>query len=261
MKSVLCTVMVLMLTIAGLGCGLDSARADDTSGSVLDPANFSATLTLATDYVFRGISQTDQNPAVQGSIDYAHPLGIYAGIWGSNVNSSISKGGVEIDYYAGYRREIFPNFGFDISAIYYSYPGGGGDPDPNYFEGHLGLSYQFKDLPLSPNLGAAYYYSPDFFGEDGAGHYVNGSLALSLPFDLTLSGLVGYQNVEGDQTTGFGQGKNGGDGYDYVNWRIGIAKEVLKFVLDLSWTDTNESDFLGDDIAGSHVVFSVSRTF
>jgi len=261
MKIRFAAVIILILMFDSFACGLGQAQADDNNRSVFDPANFSATFALATDYVFRGISQTDNNPAVQGSIDYAHPIGIYAGIWGSNVNSSISKGGVEIDYYGGYKREIFTNFGFDISVIYYSYPGGGSDPNLNYFEGHLGLDYQFKDLPLSPKIGAAYYYSPNFFAEDGSANYVNGSLALSLPYDVTLSGLIGYQTVEGDKTTGNGQGKGGKDGYDYTNWRIGISKEVLKFILDLSWTDTNESDFLGDDIAGSHLVFSISRTF
>jgi uncharacterized protein (TIGR02001 family) len=255
--------VVIMLTLM-LACFVytpDFASADDNTGSVFDPSNFSATFMLSTNYMFRGISQTDNNPAVQGSIDYAHPIGIYAGIWGSNVNSSISKGGVEIDFYGGYKHEIFPNLGLDLSVIYYSYPGGGSDPNLNYFEGHVGLDYQFKDLPLSPTIAAAYYYSPDFFGEDGSANYVSGSLALSLPYEFTLSGLIGYQTVAGDKTTGNGQGKDGKDGFDYTNWRIGISKEVLKFILDLSWTDTNESDFLGDDIAGSHIVFSVTRTF
>ncbi|MGB7920627.1 MAG: TorF family putative porin [Desulfobacterales bacterium] len=253
--------VILILMVAAISGGHGLAGADDGTGSVFDPANFSATLTMATDYVFRGISQTDKNPAVQGSFDYAHPVGIYAGIWGSNVNSSISEGGIEIDYYVGYNRKIFTDFGFDISAIYYTYPGGGSDPELDYLEGHLGLDYQFKNLPLSPLIGAAYYYSPDFYGEDGAAHYVNGSLALSLPYEVTISGLIGYQTVEGDKTTGGGQGLDGKDGFDYTHWRVGVSKEVLKFVLDLSWTDTNESDFLGDDIADSHLVFSVSRTF
>ena len=62
-----------------------------------DPKNFSATLTFATDYLFRGVSQTDNKAAVQGSFDYKHPIGAYLGIWGSNVDDYVSKGNVELD--------------------------------------------------------------------------------------------------------------------------------------------------------------------
>jgi uncharacterized protein (TIGR02001 family) len=78
---------------------------------------------------------------------------------------------------------------------------------------------------------------------------------------LTLSGLVGYQWVEGNRTTGKGNGDNGHNGYDYAHWRIGISRPLLGFVLDLSYNDTNNANFLGKDIADERVVFSVSRTF
>jgi uncharacterized protein (TIGR02001 family) len=261
MKIRLTSIIILALVFSGVAYSPNFVSADEKTGSIFDPSNFSATLMLTTNYIFRGISQTDDNPAVQGSIDYSHPIGFYAGIWGSNVNSSVSKGGVEFDFYGGYKHKIFSDLGLDLSIIYYSYPGGGNDPNPNYFEGHIGLDYQFKNLPLMPTIAAAYYYSPDFFGEDGSANYINGTLSLNLPYEFTLSGSVGYQTVAGDKTTGNGQGLNGDDGFDYTNWRIGISKEILNFLLDLSWTDTNETDFLGDDIAGSHIVFSVSRTF
>ncbi|UCF92088.1 MAG: hypothetical protein JSW39_28125 [Desulfobacterales bacterium] len=251
----------LVMLLATLVVGWGPARAEEEKGSLLDSENFSATFTLATDYVFRGISQTDEKPAVQGSIDYGHPIGIYLGIWGSNVHSDISKGGVELDYYIGYARELCSNFNLDLTFFYYSYPGGGSDPEPDYLEGHIGLDYTFATLPLSPKIGSNYYYSPDFFGEDGDAHYVNGIIELSLPYELTLAGELGYQDVEGDKLTGDGQGENGKDGFDYYHWRVGISREILKFVLDLSYQDTNETSFLGGDIADARVVFSVSRTF
>jgi uncharacterized protein (TIGR02001 family) len=226
-----------------------------------DPKNFSATVTFATDYVFRGVSQTDNKPAVQGSLDYKHPLGFYLGIWGSNVDESVSKGNVELDIYGGYGVELFPSLNLDASIIYYYYPGNGHDPNKNYLEGHLGLDYTFKDLPLSPKTSVGYCYSPDYFGEDGDGHYVIGRLDFSLPYDFTLYGLIGYQWVEGDKSTGNGNGENGEDGYDYTHWRIGISRPVLGFVLDLSYQDTDNANFLGSDIADERVVFSVSRTF
>jgi len=252
---------VFIVLSSTLGGGAGDVFAAEERKSIFDLENFSATFTLATDYVFRGISQTDSKPAVQGSLDYAHPIGIYLGVWGSNVNSDISKGGVEIDYYIGYGTELLTNFNIDLSLLYYSYPGGGSDPEPDYFEGHLGLDYKLANLPLTPKLGVGYWYSPDFFGEDGKAHYVNGVLELSLPYEFVLAGEFGYQYVKGDETTGHGQGENGGDGYDYNNWRIGISREVLKFTLDLSYHDTNEANFLGKDIADERIVFTISRSF
>jgi uncharacterized protein (TIGR02001 family) len=261
MKIIRMITAVVMVTCSTLGGGVGVVLAGEEKKSIFDLENFSATFTLATDYVFRGVSQTDSKPAVQGSLDYAHPIGVYLGVWGSNVNSDISKGGVELDYYLGYRTELFTNFNIDLSAIYYSYPGGGSDPEPDYFEGHLGLDYKLAKLPLTPKIGAGYWYSPDFFGEDGKAHYVNGVLELSLPYEFVLAGEFGYQYVKGDETTGHGQGENGGNGYDYNNWRIGISRELLKFVLDLSYHDTNEANFLGKDIADERVVFTISRSF
>jgi uncharacterized protein (TIGR02001 family) len=181
MKIIGLTTAVVMVVCSTLGVGAGVVFAEEEKKSIFDLENFSATFTLATDYVFRGVSQTDSKPAVQGSLDYAHPIGIYLGVWGSNVNSDISKGGVELDYYIGYGTELFTNFNMDLSVLYYSYPGGGSDPEPNYFEGHLGLDYKLANLPLTPKIGAGYWYSPNFFGEDGKAHYVNGVLELSLP--------------------------------------------------------------------------------
>ena len=239
-----------------------SARGEDDWWTVAtDPKNFSATATFASDYVFRGVSQTDNKPAVQGSFDYKHPSGAYVGIWGSNVDDSISKGNIEVDFYGGYGFELFSNFNLDASIIYYYYPGSGHDPSKSYVEGHLGADYTFKDLPLAPKFGVGYNYSPDFFGEDGDAHYVSGRMDLALPWEFTLYGLVGYQWVQGDETTGHHNGDHGGNGYDYVHWRIGVIRPVLGFALELYYTDTDNAAFLGESIADERVVFQISRTF
>jgi uncharacterized protein (TIGR02001 family) len=257
MKRVLRVVLVGTLLMV-LMCPF-AASAEEDKG-IFALSNFSASTTFATDYVFRGISQTNEDPAVQGSLDYAHPIGFYLGVWGSNVDESISKGNLELDFYGGYGRELFKDFSIDLSIIYYVYPGSGSDPEANFVEGHVGLSYALSALPLAPTLGVGYNYSPDFFGEDGDGHYVNGKLDLSLPYGFGLGGEIGYQWVEGDKTTGHDQGMNGHDGYDYTHYKVGLSKELLGFNLELSYQDTNEENYFGD-IAGDRVVFAISRKF
>jgi uncharacterized protein (TIGR02001 family) len=249
--------------VTGLAMLLLSANAfcEDWWTEASDPKNFSATLTFTTDYVSRGISQTDNKPAVQGSFDYKHPSGAYLGIWGSNVDDSISKGDVEIDFYGGYCFELVNDLNLDASILYYYYPGDGSALRKSYVEGHLGADYTFRDLPLSPKLSTHYYYSPDFSGEDGNAHYIYGRLGVSLPYEFTLYGLVGYQWVQGDKSSGHENGENGKNGFDYIHYSMGISRPVLGFVLDLYFSDTDNESYLGRSIADERVVFSVSRTF
>jgi uncharacterized protein (TIGR02001 family) len=249
-------VFAAFLSLSPLG----SALAEETDPDPFALENFSATAAIASDYPFRGISQTEEDPAVQASFDYAHPMGLYLGVWGSNVDESISEGNVELDLYGGYTKEIIPNLTYDLSVIYYWYPGDNRDPEVDFWEGHAGLAYAFASVPLEPVLGMGYSYSPDFYGEDGDGHFLNGTLDLSLPLGFGLGLELGYQDVEGDKLTGNNQGEDGKDGFDYYFWRIGLAREIKGFELSVNYWDTDEEDFLGD-IADKRVVFAISRSF
>ena len=84
---------------------------------------------------------------------------------------------------------------------------------------------------------------------------------MTLPAAFGLGFELGYQHVEGDKTTGNKMGEDGGDGYDLWHWRIGLSRELKGFVLDLSYHDTNEEEFLGVDNADKRVVFAISRSF
>jgi uncharacterized protein (TIGR02001 family) len=247
---------LLMVAFCGLVFAEEPASDEEAWN---DPKNISGTVLLTTDYVFRGVSNSDNEPAVQGSLDYTFK-GFYVGIWGSNTD--FSDAGIEIDYYGGYSGEI-GNFGYDLMAIYYSYPDSGANPSLNYFEAHLGLTYKFAGVFLEPTIGAGYNFSPDYSGEDGLGHYGNGTLDLALPYEFTLGGEIGYQYVEGDDTTGGNMGMNGNDGYDYWHWRVSFTKDIPKwFTLDLSYhnTDSDAQNFFSD-IADPRLVFTISRTF
>jgi uncharacterized protein (TIGR02001 family) len=251
--------LAALLSVAYAEFSLGEEQKED-SGSPFALSNFSGMAAITSNYVFRGISQTDNDPAVQGSFEYKNPVGFYTGVWGSNVDDSISEGNVELDLYAGYKKELVENLTFDLSIIYYWYPGDSQSPEKDYAEGHVGLNYVLTKLPLEPNLGLGFNYSPDFYGEDGNGYYVNGTLRLTLPYRFALGFELGYQYVEGDKTTGNGAGLNDGDGYDYLFWRIGVSREVLGFNLDLSYYDTNESQYFGK-IGDDHIVFTISRSF
>lgn len=95
------------------------------------PHTFTGNVSLVSDYRFRGISQTMRRPAIQGGFDYSHESGWYLGTWASNVDGTThfyNNTSMEWDWYGGYKGKLFPcafpDFGYNVGAIYYYYPGG-----------------------------------------------------------------------------------------------------------------------------------------
>ena len=110
--------------------------------SVSSYAGVSANVSFTTDYIWRGMTQSD-GPAVQGGFDYEAESGFYAGFWGSNVNFN-NGNGQELDYYAGYGFSL-GDVGVDVGYITYDYPDS--DPDLKFEEIYLGFS--IGDLGLT----------------------------------------------------------------------------------------------------------------
>ncbi len=230
-------------------CG-GAAFADDAPAPAV---TFSGNIAMTTDYVFRGISQSDSGPAVQGGFD-ASAGEFYLGTWAS----SISFAPMEWDVYGG----ITPTTGpvsWDIGAIGYIYPGAHDDGNSfTYMEGYIKPSIS----PTSnTSLGLAFYVSPDFFGETGEAHYIEGNGSINLTKDFSLSGAVGYQYI--DDING---PLPGTPSADYVTWNAGATYSIAGFDLDLRYIDTNIG--LTDAVAGfagakqetkARAVFSIKR--
>src|SRR5499426_1468330 len=106
-----------------LSLSMATAIAVPALASAADPSPVTGNMTIASDYRFRGISQTYLGPAIQGGIDYAHASGLYLGNWNSNVASQVYTGGsgIEMDFYGGWK-QTFGDIGLDVGAIYYYYP-------------------------------------------------------------------------------------------------------------------------------------------
>jgi uncharacterized protein (TIGR02001 family) len=159
----------------------DGAASDDAASPL------SANLTLASQYVSRGIRQTWGRPAVQGGVDYSRPDGWNAGAWASTVDERfIEKGSVELDLYAGYAGSS-GDLGYNAALTWYKYPGArisATGTRYDYAELQGGLSWK--------SLYAKYYYtvSRDFFGIEnargtgyldiGANHDIGHALTLQL---------------------------------------------------------------------------------
>ncbi len=223
----------------------------------------SATATFTTDYVFRGISNSAQNPAVQAEFDASYGI-FYIGMWGSNVDFGgstppdpvgIDLATVEIDYYAGIA-PTWKDISFDIAFLYYTYPGAfdpGGEFD--YYEIKTGASYTFFE---ALTLGIANYWTDENFGETGHNDVLELSAEYAFAnkwfnfFSPSISGVYGWQ-----------WGDSGSGGFDYEYWNAGLTLGFLdNWSADVRYWDTNLSDnFCGGPICDARVVGTVSASF
>jgi uncharacterized protein (TIGR02001 family) len=201
----------------------------------------SANVVLATDYVFRGVSQTEGDPALQAGVDLSSGA-FYAGAWASNVAFAGDDGtSLETDLYLGVRPE-FAGWSWDIGAVGYLYD------DPS------GLDYDYVELKAAASravgpatFGFAAYWSPDFFGaaEDEA-TYVEVNAAFSATDRWTVSGAVGRQFVSSD--------------FDYAAWNLGAAYGLTDdLAIDLRYHDTDGHGF--GEVYESRIVASLKATF
>jgi uncharacterized protein (TIGR02001 family) len=219
----------------------------------------SGTATLTTDYVFRGISQTSNDPAIQGSFNATYGI-FYAGIWASNVDFGAapdSRGvfkniaDLEIDYYAGIT-PTWKGISFDIAALYYTYPSAcdsclGGEID--YFELKTGAKYTFNE---KLTVGIANFWSPDYSVFGGDGDALELSLAYAFAgklfnfFSPTVSGLVGWQWFENST--------------DYTYWNAGLTLGFMdNWSVDVRYWDTDFSSC--GSFCDARVVGTLSAAF
>jgi uncharacterized protein (TIGR02001 family) len=188
--------------------------------------------------VFRGFSQTGEDPAIQGGVDLTAGS-FYAGAWASNVDFGDDTD-AEFDIYGGYRTEA-AGFALDFGVIGYLYAGTPDGADYNYAEFKAAASRAVGPA----TVGAAVYYSPDFFGVDEAATYAEINGAFSPADKWTISGAVGQQWLDVSD--------------DYVTWNAGVAYALTdNLALDVRYYDT---DVDGVPNAEDRVVGSVKLVF
>jgi uncharacterized protein (TIGR02001 family) len=257
-----------------------AALAAPMLAAAADPSPVTGNMTIASDYRFRGISQTYLGQTIQGGIDYAHPSGIYIGNWNSNVASQVFTGGsgIEMDFYGGWKKS-FGDIGIDIGGIYYYYPnaefdGGAGSAKFDNLEIYFGASWKW--------LSAKFFYAlSDYFGlasEQSAGGYwsnrdtgaslgsTSGSdgtwyldISASFPMTKELSIVAHYGMLEVNKYSEL----------DYKDWKLGITYDLNGWILGAAYVDTDADKgwyytggSKGNKATGdSTIVFSVMKTF
>lgn len=206
----------------------------------------SGNVALATDYAFRGVSQTDESPAIQGGFDATFgSSGFYAGTWASNINFGTGGANMELDVYGGYKFAV-GGVNVDVGVIGYLYPGASDDAaELDYWEGYIKPSVA---LSKEFTLGAAIYYSPEFTGDSGDGVYYEVNGAYTVSPELSFSGAVGHQTVD---TAGFFAGED-----EYTTYNIGGTYTAGGLGFDLRYVGTDVDNV---SIYDDRVIFSIKK--
>jgi len=207
-----------------------------------EPSPITANVTITNDYRYRGITQTNYMPALQGGFDYAHESGFYIGNWNSTISwisdqnsTALGTAGnnitapLEMDFYGGFKKELIaPGFASDFGVLQYYYPTKGfnstGIKNPNSTElyaaqnftfgpvtGFVKLSYAVTTLFGIPNSAGSMY--PDLTMNYDTGFW-----------GLTANGHIGYQYIAGQPSTGNGYGTTPNN-ISYTDWKLGMTKD------------------------------------
>jgi len=222
--------------------------------------------TLGSQYIFRGLTQTDGKPTVQAELDLVHPSGFYVSAALSNItwiSDSFSSGpvsaGVEVDLFGGYKWGFAKDWTLDVGLYRYLYPGdykAVPGYTPNTTEAYLGLSYSWASLKYSRvvsdgNFGVA---------KASGSSYIDLSLALPL-------GESGWTILaHGGKTTYNTSDAAVNSLFDYTDYKLGIAKEFKGYTFALAGTNADTKDagyknLLGRNIGKDRVTLTIAKTF
>ena len=258
--------LLISLSFAGFSVPAFAAEAPAAPTS---PHTFTANVGLYSQYVFRGLTQTNEDPAIQGGFDYAHSSGFYAGTWASNIswlrdNASYTGGGsVEIDLYGGFKGSV-GDFGYDVGLLQYYYPGdvAVGSVKADTLEAYVAGSWKWFSLKYSHAI------SNKVFGVTQADGTYYLDLSASVPIaesGVTLGAHYGTQEFKG---------ANGANDrlYSYDDWKISATYDLGKasktfdgVTIGVAYTDTNAKNagytILGKNIGKSQTTVWIAKSF
>jgi uncharacterized protein (TIGR02001 family) len=222
-------------------------------------AQFTGKVSLFSEYEYRGIAQTSEKPALQLNLDYAHASGFYVGTFVSNVKwlkdfadigGFSTRANVEVDIFAGFKKEIVKDLTLDVGYLRYEYPRSSEfNPSPNTDEVYAGLAFGPVSVKYSYSLS-------ELFGVPNSKHsdFIEANLAYPLIDKLTLTGHIGKQRY-----------KNFSDA-DYTVWKVGAVYDFgngLNVGAYYKGTDARSSVYTvkGRDWSDDRAVAFVSYSF
>jgi uncharacterized protein (TIGR02001 family) len=236
------TASVIAAAMASTFCS--PAYAEKSADAQVNAFDLSTTISVVSDYRFRGISLSNKKPAVQASVDVSHKSGVYASVWGSTI-SNYGGANFEVDAALGWKNTVGP-VTLDLGGTAYLYPGG---TAVNAFE-----TYAYVGKTIGPaQLRAGIVYAPKQKNLGGADNiYFTADARVGVPkTPFTVTASVGHEHGAFAGPTG-----------NKWDWSFGAEYTRAPFTLGFSYVDTNIADV--DDpshVAKAGIIASASADF
>ncbi len=239
-------VLLLAWTLATCSFAIEETPVD-TPPKNLNYKPFIGTFNVTTNYLSEGLSNTNNSPAIQGTLTYTfQKTGIYFNALGTNadfIDPQFNHATVEFDTVIGITNNINENWSYDIYLDRYNYPGASA---ANYMDFITTLTYKM--------FAATAYYSSNVYGSHGTGIYLNGSMNYGIP-----EKYIKFSNISALASLGHYQLPIKTGVHSYYNYMLGIQKEIKAFTLSLQYSNTSGANTHPWD--GYHVVGTVLFTF
>jgi uncharacterized protein (TIGR02001 family) len=236
------TLILLASTLAASALAPSVALADDYS--------LAFNVGAVSDYRYRGISQTRLHPAVQGGIDLTLPAGFYVGTWASQIKWIDDAGGgadVEVDFYGGWKAEVYKGVTLDVGALTYQYPGNDLNPSANTTELYGALTYDIVTAKYSHSVTNLFG-----FADSKSSWYLEIAATLEGPWGTSITPHAGHQRVENVS------------GASYNDYSLTVTKDFSGLVPSLALVGTSTPNYRapnGKDLGKSSLVVGVKYNF
>lgn len=241
------------------------------------PHTFTGNVGFVSQYIFRGLSQTNGGPAIQGGLDYSHASGFYAGTWLSNISwftdqnantksapislaspgatgapytpNNSNAASLEWDFYGGFKNSFAGgDWNYDVGVLQYYYPGKydnvGAYRKPDTTEIYGLIGYKWVSLKYSKAI------STNTFGvnESKGASYLDLSATVPLgESGFNLLAHVGKYDFPGNANVGYwGASGCNNNCFDYTDYKLGLTKDYLGATFGLAWTHANTKDAAPD---------------
>jgi len=205
-----------------------------------EESNLSWNISAVSEYIFRGASESDEHPTLQGEVNWALPAGFYVGSWASGIDYGPGEPSMEVDYYLGWNTDINRLVNFNAQLSRYTYPG----------DSHRTSHEIVTATTINDTWKISLQYSNDIYASDSVGWYYALKKTWTLPMELQFSAHAGRSVFRDNSAVG---------ALDYTDWNVGLARSFGKVDVFLGYygTDRNGRRSYGEN-ANSRIFLSVS---
>ncbi len=247
----------VLLAIAVVTPAQAEENANATPVADTSALHLAGNIGVVSQYVFRGTTQTNQKPALQGGFDLTHDNGLYAGVWLSNISwisdtNPAASASLEADIYGGWKPVLSDWLNGDIGVLHYAYPGSypDGMTHPDTTELYLGLDAKWIAFKYSYSTGNT-FGNADTRGSS----YADLSLTHELFAGITGLAHIGRQHYTGPNAANL----------SYTDWKLGMSRDFSGYVLGLAYTGSNAPDagytLRGKNIGRNQWIASLNKSF